>query len=61
MLFLGGLIDGREEEGRGRFFNISFFFSPLFHLSLLISLSPPCLIPWHERFLELTEAGEEPV
>lgn len=39
LLFLGGLIDGREEEGRGRFFNISFFFSPLFHLSLLISLS----------------------
>lgn len=53
-------MDGREEEeGRGRFFNISFFPS-LSPLVIDISITP-CLIPWHERFLELTEAGEEPV
>lgn len=49
---------GGEEEGRGRFFDISFLF---FHLLVIDISITPCLIPWHERFLELTEAGEEPV
>lgn len=37
-----------------------FFFPSLSPLVIDISITP-CLIPWHERFLELTEAGEEPV
>lgn len=46
---------GGEEEGR--FFDI--FFSFFFHLLVIDISITPCLIPWHERFLELTGRREK--